>query len=503
MMLYNNRWLVLVVVSTALFLISIDMTVLYTALPRLTHDLGASNSQKLWIVNAFPLVMAGLLPTMGALGDRVGHRRIFLWGLVVFGIASLIGAYAPSANTLIAARAFLAVGASMMMPATLSLLRLTFTTDKDRAFAIGIWASVFSGGFAVGPLIGGVLLGHFWWGSVFLINVPVVVIALILTPLAIPSEKGDLGRQLDPVNSLLAVAAMVGLFYGLMEVAKPDAKWLDAAFAILIGITFGILFVRRQSRSASAMIDFALFKNERFTSGALTALVATLAGMGVQLALTQRLQLVIGYSPLYAAVFILPVSIASFIAGPLSGLVLHTIGVGRALWASLVIAAIGLIGYTIFRDSGIVEQVVSLAIFGFGVGLGSATASTAIMINAPEDKAGMAASIESVAFELGGVLGIAIMGSVLSFVYATTLVLPQGLHDPALARDSLDQALLLAEHMSGDGAVKLVTQAKAAFDSAFVAVMVAGIVIFFLMTAVIAWITSRAKASDPSHSAYA
>ena len=154
-MLCNNRWFVLVVVSTALFLISIDMTVLNTALPRLTHDLGASNNQKLWIVNAFPLVMAGLLPTLGALGDRVGHRRTFLWGLVAFGVASLIAAYAPSANTLVAARAFLAVGASWAMTATLSLLRLTFTTDKD-LLAIGIWASVFSGGFAVcSPLIGG------------------------------------------------------------------------------------------------------------------------------------------------------------------------------------------------------------------------------------------------------------------------------------------------------------------------------------------------------------
>ena len=184
-MLSNNKWLVLVVVSTALFLISIDMTVLYTALPRLTHDLAADNSQKLWIVDTFPLVMAGLLPTMGVLGDRIGHRRTFLWGLIAFASASLIAAYAPSASVLIAARAFLAVGASMMMPATLSLLRLTFTTDKERGQAIGVWAAVFSGGVAIGPLIGGALLSYFWWGSVFLINVPVVVMALGLNRCAV------------------------------------------------------------------------------------------------------------------------------------------------------------------------------------------------------------------------------------------------------------------------------------------------------------------------------
>src|SRR5580698_10770462 len=163
------------------------MTVVYTALPRLTKNHDAVSIQKLCIVDTFPLVMAGLLPTMGMLGDRIGHRRVFLWGLIAFASASLLAAYAPSANVLIAARAFLAVGASMMMPATLSLLRLTFTTDKERGQAIGVWAAVFSGGVAIGPLIGGALLSHFWWGSVFLINVPVVVLALIFTPFIVPA----------------------------------------------------------------------------------------------------------------------------------------------------------------------------------------------------------------------------------------------------------------------------------------------------------------------------
>ena len=497
-MLSNNKWLVLVVVSTALFLISIDMTVLYTALPRLTHDLAADNSQKLWIVDTFPLVMAGLLPTMGVLGDRIGHRRTFLWGLIAFAAASLIAAYAPSANVLIAARAFLAVGASMMMPATLSLLRLTFTTDKERGQAIGIWAAVFSGGVAIGPLIGGALLSHFWWGSVFLINVPVVVMALTFTPFVVPTGKGNPERRLDLLNSLLAMIAMVSLVYALMEAARPEAGLLEATFAGVIGVTVMVIFVRRQNRSPSPMIDFSLFGNGRFTAGVLTAMTGTLAGAGVQLALTQRLQLVIGYSPFHAALFMLPISISAFVAGSLNGFVLHKVGVGRALWTSLIMSAIGLIGYAVFRNSSAIEQVASFVILGFGVGVGSAMASTAIMINAPEDKAGMAGAIESVAYELGGVLGIAILGSILAFTYTKALVLPSGIPAPALAKDSLDQALLLAGHLSGDATTKLITQAKTAFDIAFVTVLVAGTAMMLLMGAVIARIINRAKTPEPS-----
>ena len=497
-MLSNNKWLVLVVVSTALFLISIDMTVLYTALPRLTHDLAADNSQKLWIVDTFPLVMAGLLPTMGMLGDRIGHRRVFLWGLIAFASASLTAAYAPSANVLIAARAFLAVGASMMMPATLSLLRLTFTTDKERGQAIGIWAAVFSGGVAIGPLIGGALLSHFWWGSVFLINVPVVVMAFIVTPFVVPAGKGNPERRVDLLNSLLAMITMVSLVYALMDAARPEAGFLGATFAGVIGVAVLVIFVRQQNRSPSPMIDFSLFGNGRFTAGVLTAMTGTLAGAGVQLALTQRLQLVIGYSPFHAALFMLPISISAFVAGSLNGFVLNKVGVGRALWTSLILSATGLIGYVVFRNSSVVEQAASFVILGFGVGVGSAMASTAIMINAPEDKAGMAAAIESVAYELGGVLGIAILGSILSFTYTKALVLPQEIPTSTLARDSLDQALLLAEHLSGDATAKLIAQAKTAFDIAFVTVLVAGTAIMLLMAAVIARIISRAKTPEPS-----
>jgi len=207
----KSRWLILLVVSSALFLIVIDMTVLHTALPTLTRDLGASASDKLWIINAYALVVAGLLPGLGTLGDRVGHKRMFVGGLSVFGIASLVAAYSPSPAILIGGRALLAVGAAMMMPATLSIVRLTFNDERERALAIGIWSAVASGGAAVGPLVGGVLLEYFWWGSVFLINVPVVVVALVAAGVFIPRRKGSRDVGWDPMGSLQILVGLVGL----------------------------------------------------------------------------------------------------------------------------------------------------------------------------------------------------------------------------------------------------------------------------------------------------
>ena len=227
----KSRWLILLVVSSALFLIVIDMTVLYTALPSLARDLGTDASEKLWIINAYALVVAGLLPGLGTLGDRVGHKRMFIAGLCVFGVASLVAAYSPSSTILIGARALLAVGAAMMMPATLSIIRLTFNDERERALAIGIWGAVASGGAAVGPLVGGVLLEYFWWGSVFLINVPVVLVALVAAGVFIPRSKGNREVGWDPVGSLQILVGLVGLAYAIEEVAKETPSFLAAAAA--------------------------------------------------------------------------------------------------------------------------------------------------------------------------------------------------------------------------------------------------------------------------------
>ena len=283
----KRRWLILLVVSSALFLIVIDMTVLYTALPSLARDLGTGASEKLWIINAYALVVAGLLPGLGTLGDRVGHKRMFIAGLCVFGVASLVAAYSPSPTILIGARALLAVGAAMMMPATLSIIRLTFNDEKERALAIGIWGAVASGGAAVGPLVGGVLLEYFWWGSVFLINVPVVLVALVAAGVFIPRSKGNREVGWDPVGSLQILVGLVGLAYAIEEVA------MAVAAAAVIGALALAIFLRRQRRSAAPMFDLTLFENREFALGVVVALVSSFSVVGLELVLSQRLQLVL------------------------------------------------------------------------------------------------------------------------------------------------------------------------------------------------------------------
>ncbi|MEH2535165.1 DHA2 family multidrug resistance protein-like MFS transporter [Bradyrhizobium sp. AZCC 1588] len=474
-----NRWLVLAIVSSALLLIVIDMTVLYTALPRLTHDLGASATEKLWIVNAYPLVVAGLVPGLGTLGDRLGHRKLFIGGLVVFGLASLVAAYAWAPSILIAARVLLAIGAAMMMPATLSIIRLTFIDERERSLAIGIWAAVASGGAAFGPIVGGLVLEYFWWGSVFLINVPIVLVALVLGGFVIPASGGRTDRPWDLIASLQILTGLVGVVYAIKELSKPVSSSGSVAAASLIGVVALVLFVRRQNGSAHPLIDFTLFRDRRFSAGVATALIASLALVGVELVVSQRLQLVLGLSPLEAGLFILPIPLAAFIGGPLTGIALPRWDGEAILWSAILVAAIGLAGYLFLHDAAEIYQVASLAGLGIGAGAAMTAASSMIMLSAPADRAGMAASVEEVSYELGGSLGIAILGSLMSAVYSASLILPVSLGASDIAYDGLDQALMVAEQLQGPTAEDLRALARSAFDRAFVVVIGVATAILF------------------------
>ncbi len=482
----RNRWLILAVVSVALFLIVVDMTVLYTALPRLTHDLAATASEKLWIVNAYPLVVAGLLPGTGTLGDRLGHRNMFAGGLAVFGAASLFAAYAPSPGALIAARALLAVGAAMMMPATLSIIRHTFEDEKERSVAIGVWASIASGGAAIGPVMGGALLEYFWWGSVFLINVPLVLATLPLALKLIPLRREYSSQPWDLLGSLQIMAGLIGLAYAVKELAKRAPSHEAAALAAAIGAVFVYLFVRRQRRTATPLIDFALFRDKRFSAGVLTAITAAIALIGVELVFSQRLQLVLSMSPLQAGLAILPIPLASFIAGPLAGLALPRMGNEKLMWQSLLLSGAGLAYFVLVKDGHVAARLASLGMLGFGLGAAMTGASSTIMMSAPAHRSGMAASIEEVSYELGGAMGIALMGSLLSAVYTATLVLPEVLAIPLQALDSLDEALLIAETLPAEPAAVLTRLARSAFDRAFVIVMFSAAALLALAAALIA-----------------
>ncbi|MBO1112727.1 MFS transporter [Bordetella petrii] len=467
----SHRWLVLAIVSVDLFLIVIDMSVLYTALPQLTQALGASASEKLWIVNAYPLAVAGLLPGMGTLSDRYGPKRLFTGGLAVFGAASLAAAWAMSPAWLIAARVLLAVGAAMMMPATLAIIRHAFDDARERALAIGIWAAVASGGAAFGPVVGGALLEHFWWGSVFLINVPIVLVVLPLALWLVNDHRGSATRRWDLFGSLQILAGLVGVVVAVKEISQRDPSHGLALASGLAGAAVLAAFVRRQLRMAEPLIDFRLFRDRRFSGAITVALVASVAFAGVELIFSQWLQLVRGLSPLQAGLFILPAPLAAFVAGPVAGLLLPRLGENRSMWVATLAAGLGALALAGLYQAAPAWQLASLALLGFGLGAAMTAASSAVLAGAPADRAGMAASVEEMSYEVGAVLGVALMGSLATAAYGATLALPDGLAVPAAVRDSLDQALAAAATASPAAAAQLAALARGAFDHAFVAVL--------------------------------
>ncbi|MGE8319943.1 MAG: MFS transporter, partial [Comamonas sp.] len=444
---------------------------------------------KLWIVNIYALVVSGLLLGMGTLGDRLGHKRLFLAGLAMFGAASLMAAFAPSPGVLIAARALLGVGAAMMMPATLSLIRLSFADEKERALAIGIWASVASGGAAFGPVLGGLLLEHFWWGSVFLINVPIVLIALPLAWRYVPASEGNRERPWDLTASLQVMLGLVAGTYAIKELGKQSPDWAVAALALLAGIAFLWIFVRRQRASAHPLLDLALFRNREFSLAVIASLVAAATLLGLELLFSQRLQLVLGHSPLQAGWAVLPLPVAAFISGPVAGRLLPRWGSARLLTLSLLVSGLGMGSFIVLYQASALWQSLSLVVLGLGIGAAITAASATMLMRAPADRAGMAASVEEVSFELGGALGVTVMGSLLSAVYAHSLDLPAvAAALPPTVRDSLDEALMAAEQLPADAAHGLVQAAGAAFDQGFAAVLVLSTGLL-LATAWAAWHT--------------
>lgn len=490
-----RRWLVLAITASGLFLICVDLTVLYVALPALTRDLGASNSARLWILNAYPIVVAGLLPGLGTLGDRHGHRRLFLIGLATFGIASLTAAYAATPSLLIVARAFLGVAAAMMMPATLAIIRTTFTDRRERQFAIGLWSGMASAGMALGPLVAGLLLEHYWWGSVFLINVPVVVIALLMTLWVIPRRAATGSAQWDLLGSLQILVGLTALVYAIKELARQDAFLPRFGAALALGIVFIAGYLRRQGRRAHPLIDLSLFRLPEFTGAFAAACLGTAGAVGLELVLSQYLQLVELRSPLQAAIVFLPTAIAGFIAGPLSGRLMHDMRPSALACGGFMLAAACVLALAwLPMEAGHYPFIRMLLLIGIGLGIGASVtfASITIMNAAPPERGGMAASIEEVGFELGNSLGVAVFGSVMTAVYAMSLVLPEtGGVLPAAVRDSLDEALLAAQMLPGETAAALRDAGRAAYTAALRAVLV-GIGLLWLLTgALIARLGSR------------
>lgn len=406
------------VVSAGMLLISLDNSVLYTALPTLSSELNATSTQQLWIVNAYPLMLAGLLLGSGTLSDRIGHRKMFLIGLWIFGAASALAAFAPNTSVLILARAVLGVGAATMMPATLALIRHIFLEEQERNVAMGIWGSVAVVGAASGPVVGGLLLEYFWWGSVFLINVPIVCLSIIFTHRFAPKVTANPLKHWDFIASALSLMALSGLTLAIKEATNVDLNPILLIAAIITSLSGAILFKWRQNALTEPLIDWRLFRNKVFLGGVIAAWGSMFLMVGMELMTAQKLQLINGFSPLQAglvtavtALAALPVSIWAgaklqkigfkpFISG---GFLVGSVGAGIAAWASL--------------QGEIWLFVLAMMLIGLGGGAIWGVTSTAIVTSAPLKQAGMAAGIEEVSFEFGTLVSVALLGSLVPALY--------------------------------------------------------------------------------------
>ncbi len=456
------------IVSSALLLIALDNTILYTALPTLSSELGATSSEQLWIINAYPLMMAGLLLGSGALGDRFGHKRVFQVGLVIFGVASVIAAFSPTPQQLIAGRLLLGIGAAAMMPATLALIRISFAVERERNLAIGVWAATATVGMALGPIVSGALLAQFWWGSVFLINVPIVLLASALMIAIGPRNITNPARRWDAISSAQALIGMAAAVLAIKTWAEAPLNWSVAITSTLVGVVVLTVFVRRQvrlMRTTEPLVDFAIFRNRGFSGGVVAAGVSIFAIVGLQLVITQRYQLVEGFTPLQAGLLVSAVAAASLPFALLGGAVLHRVGLLVLIGGGITAAALGsvLSAVAAAQDSmGLL--IAGLVVAGAGLGASMSVASTAIMGNVPPRRAGMAASLEEVSYEFGGLVGVATMGSLLTFIYTRTLTLPP--EHAAWETEAPAAALQQGEE-------QVAAAAAEAFDAAYLGVLIA------------------------------
>lgn len=480
----SRQWFTLMAILLVYIPVAIDATVLHVAAPTLSVALGTSGNELLWIIDIYSLVMAGMVLPMGALGDKIGFKRLLLLGSAIFGAASLAAAFSPTAETLIASRALLAVGAAMIVPATLAGIRSTFALAQQRNMALGLWAAVGSGGAAFGPLIGGMLLEHFYWGSVFLINVPIVLLVIAINAKVVPRQPARREQPLNLFQALILIAAILMLVFSAKTALKGQmALWLTGLVAVA-GAGMLFWFVRKQLMATRPMVDMRLFTHRIILSGVMMAMTALITLVGFELLMAQELQFVHSKTPFEAGLFMLPVMVASGFSGPIAGMLVSRLGLREVATGGMLLSALSFLGLSMTDFS--TQQWLAwglMTLLGFSVASALLASSSAIMAAAPKEKAAAAGAIETMAYELGAGLGIALFGLILTRSYTSSIVLPSGVDGAAAeqASSSISEAIKLAQSMPAIPAQNLLEAAKAAFiHSHSIVLATAGVLLLLL-----------------------
>jgi DHA2 family multidrug resistance protein-like MFS transporter len=463
----RREWVGLAVLALPCLLYAMDLTVLNLAVPHLTADLQPSSTQLLWIVDIYGFLVAGSLVTMGTLGDRIGRRRLLLTGAAVFGAASVLAAWSTSAEMLIAARALLGVAGATVAPSTLSLIRNMFLDPRQRTVAISVWITSFSVGGAIGPLAGGVLLEWFWWGSVFLLAVPVMALLLVLGPLLLPEFRDPRAGRLDLVSAALSVVAVLAVIWGLKQLAQDGLGW-PPALSVLVGLVVGVVFVRRQQGLADPLLDLRLFRVPAFSAALTTNLLSFFVGFGALLFIAQYLQLVLGLSPLAAGMWMLPSSGGFILGSMLTPVLVRRVRPAVVMAAGMVLAAVGLGLFTQLESAaGLAVLVTGSVVFSLALAPVDTLATDLAVGAAPPERAGAASALAETGAEFGGALGIAILGVLGTAVYRgqMTDALPAGIppQAAAAARDTLGGAVAAAGQLPDQAGQALLLAARQAF----------------------------------------
>jgi MFS transporter, DHA2 family, multidrug resistance protein len=469
----RREWIGLAVIALPCVLYAMDLTVLNLAVPRLSEDLKPTSAQLLWILDIYGFLVAGSLITMGNVGDRIGRRRLLMIGAAAFGIASVIAAFSTSAEMLIATRAVLGIAGATLAPSTLSLIRTMFRDPQQRTFAIGVWVTSYSIGGAIGPLLGGVVLEYFWWGAVFLLGVPVMALLLIVGPKLLPEFHDPNAEPVDILSAVLSLAAVLLVIYGLKRIAEHGPEPV-AAMSVAAGVLVGYAFVRRQPRLAHPLIDLELFRSGAFSTALATYLLATFATFGAFVFISQYLQLVLGLSPLRAGLWSLPFFGAFILGSMIVPALARRMPAAQLIAAGLVIATVGFGVLTqIDRASPLAVIIVGSVIYSLGVSPVIILATDIIVGSAPVERAGAASAISETSSELGGALGIAILGSIGTAVYRARMAaaMPNGVPFDAteIARGTLGGATAVAARLPDQVGAALLGTARDAFAQAFVA----------------------------------